>query len=64
MSLCGGDLRALVRPLPREDLLAAMQADLTERWKGRMVGGGEWIGWDCAVDPMAPAPVGSSSTSL
>jgi MoaE-MoaD fusion protein len=34
-------------------------------WKKEVwVGGGEWIGWDCAVDPMAPAPVGSSSTSL
>jgi MoaE-MoaD fusion protein len=26
-------------------------------WKKEVwVGGGEWIGWDCAVDPMAPAP--------
>jgi molybdopterin synthase catalytic subunit len=26
-------------------------------WKKEVwVGGGEWIGWDCAVDPLAPAP--------
>jgi molybdopterin synthase catalytic subunit len=26
-------------------------------WKKEVwVGGGEWIGWDCAVDPTAPAP--------
>ncbi len=25
--------------------------------------GGEWIGWDCAVDPMAPAPASSHAAS-
>ncbi|MBM2810152.1 MAG: MoaD family protein [Chloroflexi bacterium] len=26
-------------------------------WKKEVwVGGGEWIGWDCAVDPMSPSP--------
>jgi molybdopterin synthase catalytic subunit len=26
-------------------------------WKKEVwVGGGEWIGWDCAVDPLAPEP--------
>jgi molybdopterin synthase catalytic subunit len=29
-------------------------------WKKEVwVGGGEWIGWDCAVDPMTPSPPSS-----
>jgi len=33
-------------------------------WKKEVwVGGGEWIGWDCAVDPAAPAPAGASTAA-
>jgi molybdopterin synthase catalytic subunit len=29
-------------------------------WKKEVwVGGGEWIGWDCAVDPATPSPPSS-----
>jgi molybdopterin synthase catalytic subunit len=33
-------------------------------WKKEVwAAGGEWIGWDCAVDPMAPAPVHGSTSA-
>ncbi|MPZ15220.1 MAG: molybdopterin converting factor subunit 1 [Chloroflexi bacterium] len=32
-------------------------------WKKEVwVGGGEWVGWDCAIDPLATAPAQSSLT--